>query len=96
MTQLKKVKNPRKADMKTGFGRLSRLVGVFFLATVSLGLPMITLGQQTAETSTQTQVARVTRIKINKNKLPKGGHFAAWEQPEYFVSELRAAFKTLR
>jgi pimeloyl-ACP methyl ester carboxylesterase len=30
------------------------------------------------------------------NKLPKGGHFAAWEQPEYFVSELRAAFKTLR
>jgi pimeloyl-ACP methyl ester carboxylesterase len=30
------------------------------------------------------------------NKLPKGGHFAAWEQPEFFVSELRAAFKSLR
>jgi pimeloyl-ACP methyl ester carboxylesterase len=26
----------------------------------------------------------------------KGGHFAAWEQPELFASELRAAFKTLR
>ena len=30
------------------------------------------------------------------NRLPKGGHFAAWEQPELFVSELRAAFKPLR
>jgi pimeloyl-ACP methyl ester carboxylesterase len=33
---------------------------------------------------------------IHYNKLPKGGHFAAWEQPEYFVSELRAGFKSLR
>ena len=30
------------------------------------------------------------------NKLDKGGHFAAWEQPELFVTEMRAAFKTLR
>ena len=30
------------------------------------------------------------------NKLPKGGHFAAWEQPELFTQELRAAFKSLR
>jgi pimeloyl-ACP methyl ester carboxylesterase len=30
------------------------------------------------------------------NKLPKGGHFAAWEQPELFVTEMRAGFKTLR
>jgi pimeloyl-ACP methyl ester carboxylesterase len=30
------------------------------------------------------------------NKLEKGGHFAAWEQPESLVSELRTAFKTLR
>ena len=26
----------------------------------------------------------------------KGGHFAAWEQPELFVTDLRAAFKSLR
>jgi pimeloyl-ACP methyl ester carboxylesterase len=26
----------------------------------------------------------------------KGGHFAAWEQPELFAAELRAAFKSLR
>jgi len=33
---------------------------------------------------------------IHFNELPKGGHFAAWEQPEFFVSEMRASFKTLR
>jgi pimeloyl-ACP methyl ester carboxylesterase len=33
---------------------------------------------------------------IHYNKLPKGGHFAAWEQPDSFVSELRAGFKSLR
>jgi pimeloyl-ACP methyl ester carboxylesterase len=33
---------------------------------------------------------------IHYNKLDKGGHFAAWEQPELFCSELRAAFRSLR
>jgi pimeloyl-ACP methyl ester carboxylesterase len=26
---------------------------------------------------------------IYYNKLPKGGHFAAWEQPELFVGQMR-------
>ena len=30
------------------------------------------------------------------NKVEKGGHFAAWEQPEQFSIELRAAFKSFR
>jgi hypothetical protein len=30
------------------------------------------------------------------NKHDKGTHFAAWEQPELFVTDLRAAFKTMR
>jgi pimeloyl-ACP methyl ester carboxylesterase len=33
---------------------------------------------------------------IHYNKLDKGGHFAAWEQPELFTKELRTAFKSLR
>jgi len=33
---------------------------------------------------------------IHYNRLPKGCHFAAWEQPELSVNEMRAAFKTLR
>jgi pimeloyl-ACP methyl ester carboxylesterase len=33
---------------------------------------------------------------VHFNKLDKGGHFPAWEQPELFTQELRAAFKPLR
>jgi pimeloyl-ACP methyl ester carboxylesterase len=33
---------------------------------------------------------------IHYNKLDKGGHFAAWEQPELFTAEMRASFKPLR
>ena len=33
---------------------------------------------------------------IYYNNLDKGGHFAAWEQPHLFASELRAAFRSLR
>jgi pimeloyl-ACP methyl ester carboxylesterase len=33
---------------------------------------------------------------IHYNRLPKGGHFAAWEQPESFSNELRTAFRSLR
>jgi pimeloyl-ACP methyl ester carboxylesterase len=33
---------------------------------------------------------------IHYNKLDKGGHFAAWEQPQLFTEELRASFKSLR
>jgi pimeloyl-ACP methyl ester carboxylesterase len=30
------------------------------------------------------------------NEVDKGGHFAAWEEPELFANELRAAFRTVR
>ncbi len=33
---------------------------------------------------------------IHYNKLPKGGHFAAWEQPKAVTEELRAGFRPLR
>jgi pimeloyl-ACP methyl ester carboxylesterase len=33
---------------------------------------------------------------IHYNKLPKGGHFAAWEQPGLFTAEMRTAFRSLR
>jgi pimeloyl-ACP methyl ester carboxylesterase len=33
---------------------------------------------------------------IHYNSFPKGTHFAAWEQPELFVGEMRASFKSLR
>ena len=33
---------------------------------------------------------------IHYNKLDKGGHFAAWEQPQVFSEEVRAGFGSLR
>jgi len=33
---------------------------------------------------------------IHYNRLPKGGHFAAFEQPKLFTEEVRAGFRTLR
>jgi pimeloyl-ACP methyl ester carboxylesterase len=33
---------------------------------------------------------------IYYNKFPKGTHFAAWEQPEYFVTGMRDGFRSLR
>ncbi len=33
---------------------------------------------------------------IHFNRLPKGGHFAAWEQPQAFTEEVRKSFASLR
>jgi pimeloyl-ACP methyl ester carboxylesterase len=33
---------------------------------------------------------------VHYNKLEKGGHFAAWEQPKLFAEEVRAGFRSLR
>jgi pimeloyl-ACP methyl ester carboxylesterase len=33
---------------------------------------------------------------IHYNRLPKGGHFAAWEQPKLLSEEVRAGFRPLR
>ena len=30
------------------------------------------------------------------NEADRGGHFAAWEEPELFATEIRAAFRSLR
>jgi pimeloyl-ACP methyl ester carboxylesterase len=33
---------------------------------------------------------------VHYERLPKGGHFAAWEQPQAFTEEVRASFRSLR
>ena len=33
---------------------------------------------------------------IHYNRVAKGGHFAAWEQPQLFTEELRESFRSLR
>jgi len=44
----------------------------------------------------RTWVERTYKSLIYFNEVDKGGHFAAWEQPEIFASEVRTAFRSLR
>jgi pimeloyl-ACP methyl ester carboxylesterase len=41
-------------------------------------------------------VERAYHNLIYLNEVDKGGHFAAWEQPQLFSEEVRAGFRTLR
>ena len=44
----------------------------------------------------KTWARRAYQNLIYFNEVEEGGHFAAWEQPELFSQELRAAFRSLR
>ncbi|NOS85348.1 MAG: epoxide hydrolase [Ignavibacteria bacterium] len=44
----------------------------------------------------ETWVRRTFQNLIYFNEVEKGGHFAAWEQPQLFTEELRKAFRQLR
>jgi pimeloyl-ACP methyl ester carboxylesterase len=44
----------------------------------------------------RTWVERSYPNLIYFNEVDRGGHFAAWEEPELFSEELRAAFKSMR
>ena len=44
----------------------------------------------------ETWARRAYRNLIYFHEVDKGGHFAAWEYPELFAAELRAAFRSLR
>ena len=44
----------------------------------------------------ETWARRAFRNLVYFHEVDKGGHFAAWEQPELFSAELRAAFKSVR
>jgi pimeloyl-ACP methyl ester carboxylesterase len=47
-------------------------------------------------TAPQSWTERSYPRLIHYNRLAKGGHFAAWEQPAIFTEELRAGFRSLR
>ena len=44
----------------------------------------------------ETWARRAFPSLIYFREVDRGGHFAAWEHPELFAAELRAAFKSLR
>jgi len=65
--------------------------------TGEISLPVaITVFPEDVYRPPETWARRAYRNLIYFNEVDKGGHFAAWEQPELFSAELRAAFRSLR
>ena len=65
--------------------------------TAEIALPVaITVFPEDVYRPPETWARRAYRNLIYFHEVDKGGHFAAWEQPELFSTELRAAFKSLR
>jgi pimeloyl-ACP methyl ester carboxylesterase len=65
--------------------------------TDEIALPVaITVFPEDVYRPPQTWAKRAYRNLIYFHEVDRGGHFAAWEQPQLFTEELRAAFKTLR
>jgi pimeloyl-ACP methyl ester carboxylesterase len=65
--------------------------------TGEISLPVaITVFPEDVYRPPETWARRAYRNLIYFNEVDRGGHFAAWEQPELFATELRAAFRSLR
>jgi pimeloyl-ACP methyl ester carboxylesterase len=65
--------------------------------TAEISLPVaITVFPEEVYRAPETWARRAYRNLIYFHEADKGGHFAAWEQPELFSAELRAAFRPLR
>ena len=43
-----------------------------------------------------TNAVNASHTAMTSSKLDKGGHFAAWEQPQLLSEEVRAGFRPLR
>ena len=65
--------------------------------TGDISLPVsLTVFGEDAYRPPETWVRRAYKNLIYFHETDKGGHFAAWEQPELFAEEVRAAFRSLR
>jgi pimeloyl-ACP methyl ester carboxylesterase len=65
--------------------------------TAEISLPVaITVFPEEIYRAPDTWARRAYRNLIYFHEVDKGGHFAAWEEPELFAEEIRAAFRSLR
>jgi pimeloyl-ACP methyl ester carboxylesterase len=65
--------------------------------TTEISLPVaITVFPEDVYRAPETWARRSYRNLIYFHEVGRGGHFAAWEEPELFSAELRAAFRPLR
>jgi pimeloyl-ACP methyl ester carboxylesterase len=73
------------------------LVVASFQKTEEIALPVaITVFPDEVYRTPETWARRAYRNLSYFHEVDKGGHFAAWEEPELFAAELRAAFRSLR
>jgi pimeloyl-ACP methyl ester carboxylesterase len=73
------------------------LVVASFQKTQEISLPVaITVFPEEVYRAPESWARRAYRNLIYFHEVDRGGHFAAWEEPELFAAELRAAFKSLR
>jgi pimeloyl-ACP methyl ester carboxylesterase len=78
-------------------GRRGSVIVAAAQKTSEISLPVaITVFPEDVYRPPETWARRAYRNLIYFHEVEKGGHFAAWEQPELFASELRAAFRSLR
>jgi pimeloyl-ACP methyl ester carboxylesterase len=65
--------------------------------TSAISLPVaITVFPDDVYRAPESWARRAYKNLVYFHEVEKGGHFAAWEQPELFSAELRASFRTLR
>lgn len=68
-----------------------------FFAPKGVGLPVaVSAFPDEIYTAPRSWAQRAYPRLVHYNRLEKGGHFAAWEQPQVFAAELRAGFRSLR
>jgi len=65
--------------------------------TAEISLPVaITVFPGESYRAPETWARRAYRNLIYFHEVDKGGHFAAWEEPQLFSEEIRVAFRSLR
>jgi len=68
-----------------------------FFAPKNVAIPVaVSIFPDEVYAAPRSWVERAYPKLIHYNRLPKGCHFAAWEQPKFFCEELRASFRSLR
>jgi pimeloyl-ACP methyl ester carboxylesterase len=73
------------------------VTGKNFYAAADVSLPAaVTVFPEEYVTAPRSWTEQAYHNLIYFNHADKGGHFAAWEQPQLFSEELRAAFRALR
>jgi pimeloyl-ACP methyl ester carboxylesterase len=75
----------------------SNILSAVALKTAEISLPVaITVFPEEIYRAPETWARRAFPNLTYFHEVDKGGHFAAWEQPELFSAELRGAFRSLR